>query len=84
MTEVAISPSSPLLDKHQIDEPATTRSLESGKNVLIPGPPGMGKTHLSSAVGLVAAQHRFSTYYVNCHQRTAEKPQNFFAVFLQY
>ena len=28
----------------------------------------MGKTHLVSALGLVAAQHRFSTYYVNCHQ----------------
>ena len=30
--------------------------------------PGVGKTHLASALGLVAAQHRFSTYYVNCHQ----------------
>ncbi len=32
------------------------------------GPPGVGKTHLASALGLVAAQHRFSTYYINCHQ----------------
>ena len=24
--------------------------------------------HLASALGLVAAQHRFSTYYINCHQ----------------
>ena len=28
----------------------------------------MGKTHLASALGLVAAQHRFSTCYINCHQ----------------
>ena len=28
----------------------------------------MGKTHLASALGLVAAQHRFSTYYINGHQ----------------
>ncbi len=32
------------------------------------GPPGVGKTHLASALGLVAARHRFSTYYINCHQ----------------
>ena len=32
------------------------------------GPPGVGKTHLASALGLVAAKHRFSTYYINCHQ----------------
>ena len=29
---------------------------------------GGGKTHLASALGLVAAQHRFFIYYVNCHQ----------------
>ena len=32
------------------------------------GPLGVGKTHLASALGLVAAQRRFSTYYINCHQ----------------
>ena len=36
--------------------------------VVFLGPPGVGKTHLASALGLVAAQHQFSTYYVNCHQ----------------
>ena len=44
------------------------RFLESGENVVFLGPPGVGKTHLASALGLVAAQHRFSTYYINCHQ----------------
>ena len=42
--------------------------LENGENVVFLGPPGVGKTHLASALGLVAAQHRFSTYYINCHQ----------------
>ncbi len=33
------------------------------------GPPGVGKTHLASALGPCGApQYRFSTYYVNCHQ----------------
>ena len=48
-------------------ELATMRFLENGENVVFLGPPGVGKTHLASALGLVAAQHRFSTYYVNCH-----------------
>ena len=42
----------PSIDKRQIDELATMRFL----------------THLASSLGLVAAQHRFSTYYINCHQ----------------
>ena len=44
------------------------RFLENGENVVFLGPPGVGKTHLASALGLVAAQHRFSAYYINCHQ----------------
>ena len=55
-------------DKRQIDELATMRFLENAENVVFLGPPGVGKTHLASAWGLVAAQHRISTYYVNCHQ----------------
>ena len=56
------------INKRQIDELATMRFLENGENVVFLGPPGVGKTHLASALGLVAAQHRFSTYYINCHQ----------------
>ncbi|WP_303094805.1 ATP-binding protein [Ruthenibacterium lactatiformans] len=58
----------PSIDKRQIVEFAAMRFLESGENVVFLGPPGVGKTHLASALGLVAAQHRFSTYYINCHQ----------------
>ena len=56
----------PSIDKRQIDELATMRFLENGENVVFLGPPGVGKTHLATALGLVAASHRFSTYYVNC------------------
>jgi DNA replication protein DnaC len=58
----------PSIDKRQIDELATMRFLENGENVVFLGPPGVGKTHLATALGLVAASHRFSTYYVNCQQ----------------
>ena len=58
----------PSIDKRQIDELATMRFLENGENAVFPGPPGVGKTHLASALGLVAAKHRFSTCPINCHQ----------------
>ncbi len=58
----------PSIDKRQIDELATMRFLENGENVVFPGPPGAGKTHLASALGLAAARHRFSTCCISCHQ----------------
>ena len=58
----------PSIDKRQIDELAAIRFVENGENVVFLVPPGVGKTHLASALGLVAAQHRFSAYYINCHQ----------------
>ena len=57
----------PSIDKRQIEELATMRFLENGENIVFLGPPGVGKTHLASALGMVAARHRFSTYYINCH-----------------
>jgi DNA replication protein DnaC len=58
----------PSIDKRQIDELATMRFIENAENIVFLGPPGVGKTHLATALGLVAASHRFSTYYVNCQQ----------------
>ena len=42
-------------DKRQIDELAAMRFLENAENVVFLGPPGVGRTHLASALGLVAA-----------------------------
>ena len=58
----------PSLDKRQIEELATLRFLENGENIVFLGPPGVGKTHLATALGMEAARHRFTSYYVNCHQ----------------
>ena len=57
----------PSIDKRQILELATMRFLENTENVVFLGPPGVGKTHLATAIGTLAAQNRYSTYYVNCH-----------------
>ena len=52
----------PSIDKRQIDELATMRFVENAENIVFLGPPGVGKTHLASALGMVAAKNRYSTY----------------------
>lgn len=57
----------PSIDKKQVNELATMRFLENAENIVFLGPPGVGKTHLATALGMEAAGYRFSTYYINCH-----------------
>ena len=57
----------PSIDKRQIDELSTMRFVENAENVVFLGPPGVGKTHLATALGMIAARNRYSTYYINCH-----------------
>ena len=47
----------PSIDPKVIRELATGRYLEGGDNVLLLGPPGVGKTHLAVALGLQACAH---------------------------
>jgi len=57
----------PSIDKSQIEELATMRFIENKENVIFLGTPGVGKTHLAVALGMLAAQNRYSTYYINCN-----------------
>ena len=57
----------PSIDKSQIDELCTMRFIENKENVVFLGTPGVGKTHLAVSLGILAAQHRYSTYYINCN-----------------
>lgn len=57
----------PSIDRALIDELATLRFVENSENVVFLGPPGVGKTHLAVALGMLAAQYRYSIYYINCH-----------------
>lgn len=57
----------PSIDIKQIDELRTMRFINNQENVLLLGPPGVGKTHLSISIGLEALKNNYSTYYINCH-----------------
>lgn len=45
----------PSLDRRLIDELATGRFLDEGRNVVLLGPPGVGKTHLAIGLGMMTA-----------------------------
>lgn len=58
----------PSVNQHEILELATLRFMESCKNVVFLGTSGVGKTHLATALGIVAAKKRYSTYFIKCHE----------------
>jgi len=58
----------PSLYKAEIMDLASLRFLENNENILFLGSSGVGKTHLATAIGRVAAKKRFSTYFINCHK----------------
>ena len=69
----------PGIDRKLVDELATCRYLESATNVLLIGPPGVGKTHLAVGLGRAAAEAGYRTYFTTaadlaarCHRAAIE------------
>lgn len=54
----------PSIDEKKIRELASLRFLEQKENVILLGPPGVGKTHLAIALGVEAIQAGFSVYFI--------------------
>lgn len=53
----------PSLDRRLVDDLATLRFVEDRANVLLIGPPGVGKTHLAIALGHRAVHAGYRVYY---------------------
>jgi len=57
----------PSIDERQIRELRTLRFIHEASNVILLGPPGVGKTHLSVALAESAIQAGFGAYFMTAH-----------------
>ena len=57
----------PSVNKTQIKDLCSLRFIEKKENILFYGTPGVGKTHLASAIGIESAMKRQLTYFISCH-----------------
>ncbi|MEC5150984.1 IS21-like element helper ATPase IstB [Cryobacterium sp. GrIS_2_6] len=67
------------IDRNLLAELGTCRYLESATNVLLIGPPGVGKTHIATGLGHAAVQAGYRTYFTSaadlaarCHRAAIE------------
>ena len=67
------------IDRSLLAELGTCRDLETATNVLLIGPPGVGKTHLATGLGHAAVAAGYRTYFTSaadlaarCHRAAIE------------
>lgn len=57
----------PSVNENQIKELSNLGFIKENENIVFIGNPGVGKTHLAVALGMEAARHRNSVYFITCH-----------------
>lgn len=57
----------PSIDERRIRDLATLRFVEHQENVILLGPPGVGKTHLAVAFAMEAIAQRKTVYFTSAH-----------------
>ena len=55
----------PSIEKGVIEDLATLRFIHNTENLVLLGPPGVGKSHLAIALGVKAVKVGFTVYFVN-------------------
>lgn len=58
----------PQINKNLIDYLLTFRFVEKNENVVFFGSPGVGKTHLATAIGIEATKSQLSVYFIDCNK----------------
>jgi len=53
----------PSIDRRLMDELATGRFLSEGRNIVLLGPPGVGKTHIAISLGVLTAELGHRVYF---------------------
>ncbi len=62
----------PSIDGRQMRELRTLRFVHEASNVILLGPPAVGKTHLSVALAEAAIQAGFGAYFITAHEMVTD------------
>jgi DNA replication protein DnaC len=57
----------PSVDRRQVLELASLSFVADAANVVLLGPPGVGKTHLAVSLSIKAIEHGYGVYFVRAH-----------------
>ena len=72
------------IDRKVLDDLMTMRFIHNDENVVFLGPPGVGKTHLSVALGMQTAYSEISIYYITAVKLVQVLRKDFLSSKLSY